>query len=267
MLPHENGTDQNLLSTRDVEILPGLTGQKKKRQSNFPQVAYREIKTHIGCQQICSRFLINMAGPVDSAKAISKKRKRKHGSRPTADDEEAPQAVKDTASSAVTTKNVTLPSKSAADKSAKKRKVSDSPSDEDNEESADEVEELDEEEDDNEGSEVEAENSPGVVNGDNDEAADLPTMDDVRLPQMEGELQQFTQLNLSEKTMKGIQEMGFETMTEIQQRTIPPLLAGRDVLGAAKTGSGKTLSFLIPAVEMLSALRFKPRNGTSTDWC
>jgi ATP-dependent RNA helicase DDX18/HAS1 len=40
------------------------------------------------------------------------------------------------------------------------------------------------------------------------------------------------------------------------------LLAGKDVLGAAKTGSGKTLAFLIPAIEILSALRFKPRNGT-----
>ncbi|KAK4971194.1 ATP-dependent RNA helicase [Elasticomyces elasticus] len=62
--------------------------------------------------------------------------------------------------------------------------------------------------------------------------------------------------------MKAIEEMKFEDMTEIQQRGIPPLLAGKDVLGAAKTGSGKTLAFLIPAVEMLSALRFKPRNGT-----
>jgi ATP-dependent RNA helicase DDX18/HAS1 len=55
--------------------------------------------------------------------------------------------------------------------------------------------------------------------------------------------------------------MGFESMTEIQQRAIPPLLAGKDVLGAAKTGSGQTLTFLIPAVEMLSDLRYKPRNG------
>jgi len=62
--------------------------------------------------------------------------------------------------------------------------------------------------------------------------------------------------------MKAIEDMKFESMTEIQQRGIPPLLAGRDVLGAAKTGSGKTLAFLIPAVEMLSSLRFKPRNGT-----
>jgi ATP-dependent RNA helicase DDX18/HAS1 len=86
-------------------------------------------------------------------------------------------------------------------------------------------------------------------------------MDAVSLPQPDGGPKKFTELNLSEKTLQGIKEMGFETMTEIQQRTIPPLLAGRDVLGAAKTGSGKTLAFLIPAIEMLSALRFKPRNG------
>jgi ATP-dependent RNA helicase DDX18/HAS1 len=72
----------------------------------------------------------------------------------------------------------------------------------------------------------------------------------------------FDELNLSERTMNAIKEMGFEKMTEIQQKAIPPLLSGRDVLGAAKTGSGKTLAFLIPAVEMLSQLRFKPRNGT-----
>ncbi|KAK8086498.1 P-loop containing nucleoside triphosphate hydrolase protein [Apiospora phragmitis] len=72
----------------------------------------------------------------------------------------------------------------------------------------------------------------------------------------------FAQLNFSEKTMKAIEEMGFKNMTAIQKRAIPPLLAGRDVLGAAKTGSGKTLAFLIPAIEMLTALRFKPRNGT-----
>ncbi|OAL45626.1 ATP-dependent RNA helicase HAS1 [Pyrenochaeta sp. DS3sAY3a] len=72
----------------------------------------------------------------------------------------------------------------------------------------------------------------------------------------------FSELNLSDRTMEAIKTMGFETMTEIQQKTIPPLLSGKDVLGAAKTGSGKTLAFLIPAIEMLSAMRFKPRNGT-----
>ncbi|KAI9684407.1 MAG: ATP-dependent RNA helicase [Trizodia sp. TS-e1964] len=82
------------------------------------------------------------------------------------------------------------------------------------------------------------------------------------LPQTGSDPKSFSELNLSEKTRQAIADMNFDTMTEIQQRGIPPLLAGRDVLGAAKTGSGKTLAFLIPAVEMLSSLRFKPRNGT-----
>ncbi|KAB1212704.1 DEAD-box ATP-dependent RNA helicase 27 [Morella rubra] len=49
---------------------------------------------------------------------------------------------------------------------------------------------------------------------------------------------------------------------KIQARAIPPLLLGKDVLGAARTGSGKTLAFLIPAVELLYNIRFAPRNGT-----
>lgn len=76
------------------------------------------------------------------------------------------------------------------------------------------------------------------------------------------ESDKFEDLKLSEKTMRAIQEMGFTKMTSIQCSAIPPLLAGKDVLGAAKTGSGKTLAFLIPAIEILSSLRFKPRNGT-----
>lgn len=56
--------------------------------------------------------------------------------------------------------------------------------------------------------------------------------------------------------------MGFTQMTEVQAKTIPPLLEGRDVLGAAKTGSGKTVAFMIPAIELLLRKNFKPRNGT-----
>ncbi|KAF2663718.1 DEAD-domain-containing protein [Microthyrium microscopicum] len=91
---------------------------------------------------------------------------------------------------------------------------------------------------------------------------DLPSGKQITLPTLNEEVTNFKDLHLSERTMKAIGAMGFESMTEIQQRSIPPLLAGKDVLGAAKTGSGKTLAFLIPAVEMLSSLRFKPRNGT-----
>ncbi|EEF33161.1 dead box ATP-dependent RNA helicase, putative [Ricinus communis] len=72
----------------------------------------------------------------------------------------------------------------------------------------------------------------------------------------------FESLGLSEPTRKAIQEMGFQYLTQIQARAIPPLLVGKDVLGAARTGSGKTLAFLIPAVELLYNVHFAPRNGT-----
>uniref|UniRef100_A0A8C0GLD3 ATP-dependent RNA helicase n=1 Tax=Chelonoidis abingdonii TaxID=106734 RepID=A0A8C0GLD3_CHEAB len=67
---------------------------------------------------------------------------------------------------------------------------------------------------------------------------------------------------VSENTLKGITDMGFTHMTEIQHKSIKPLLEGRDILAAAKTGSGKTLAFLIPAIELIYKLRFMPRNGT-----
>ncbi|KAF9507867.1 hypothetical protein BS47DRAFT_1373791 [Hydnum rufescens UP504] len=61
----------------------------------------------------------------------------------------------------------------------------------------------------------------------------------------------FSTLDLSENTQKALVEMGFSTMTPVQERTIPPLLAGKD-----------TLAFLIPSVELISRMKFKPRNGT-----
>ncbi|XP_030065687.1 ATP-dependent RNA helicase DDX18 [Microcaecilia unicolor] len=67
---------------------------------------------------------------------------------------------------------------------------------------------------------------------------------------------------VSENTLKGVAEMGFTDMTEIQHKSIRPLLEGRDVLAAARTGSGKTLAFLIPALELVYKLKFMPRNGT-----
>lgn len=191
-----------------------------------------------------------MPGPVDTAKSINK-RKRKHSSKAESDVAKPVQAK---SSPAVTPKkSIASTPKASAEKSTKKRKVSPSPSAE--EESADEVEVAEDAE------EVDAEENSDAEDTEAVNGTDLPTMEDVRLPQTEGKLQKFTELNLSEKTMQGINDMGFTTMTEIQQRTVPPLLAGRDVLGAAKTGSGKTLAFLLPAIEMLHALRFKPRNG------
>ncbi|KAG7254921.1 hypothetical protein CRUP_005622, partial [Coryphaenoides rupestris] len=65
---------------------------------------------------------------------------------------------------------------------------------------------------------------------------------------------------VSENTLKAVKEMGFEHMTEIQHKSIRPLLEGRDILAAARTGSGKTLAFLIPCIELIYKLKFMPRN-------
>ncbi|KAB0357741.1 hypothetical protein FD754_001897, partial [Muntiacus muntjak] len=67
---------------------------------------------------------------------------------------------------------------------------------------------------------------------------------------------------VNENTLKAIKEMGFTHMTEIQHKSVRPLLEGKDLLAAAKTGSGKTLAFLILAVELIVKLKFMPRNGT-----
>lgn len=72
----------------------------------------------------------------------------------------------------------------------------------------------------------------------------------------------FASLNVDDGIKKAIAEMGFETMTEIQAKSIPALLHGKDVSGSAKTGSGKTLAFLVPAVQLLYEAKYKPRNGT-----
>ncbi|KAF3352285.1 hypothetical protein VdG1_09238 [Verticillium dahliae VDG1] len=149
-------------------------------------------------------------------------------------------------------------------KSKKQKQAKDAAEEsEDNFESGSEEEEQDEEDEDEDPEEAEA-NEEDVATAANDQDADLeiPNREALTLPPSGEEAQDFSQLNLSEKTMKAIEGMGFTKMTEIQRRGIPPLLTGRDVLGAAKTGSGKTLAFLIPAIEMLSSLRFKPRNGT-----
>ncbi len=59
----------------------------------------------------------------------------------------------------------------------------------------------------------------------------------------------FNELNLSPEILKAVEEMGFETATKIQAGVIPPLLAGKDVVGQSETGSGKTAAFVIPLLE------------------
>jgi len=61
----------------------------------------------------------------------------------------------------------------------------------------------------------------------------------------------FEALGLREELVRAVEELGFEQPTEIQRGAIPPLLDGRDVLGQAQTGTGKTAAFGLPVLQRL----------------
>src|ERR1051325_1516970 len=63
----------------------------------------------------------------------------------------------------------------------------------------------------------------------------------------------FSQLGLRDSLVDVVAGLGYEAPTPIQSRTIPLLLAGRDVLGQAQTGTGKTAAFALPIVQRLEA--------------
>lgn len=63
----------------------------------------------------------------------------------------------------------------------------------------------------------------------------------------------FKELNLSDEMQKAIDEIGFEEATPIQAQSIPYIFEGRDIIGQAQTGTGKTCAFGIPAVDMLDS--------------
>ncbi len=65
--------------------------------------------------------------------------------------------------------------------------------------------------------------------------------------------QAFVALGATERTLPALATFGFQTPTPIQEQAIPALLNGRDVVGIAKTGSGKTVAFGVPMVEKLDA--------------
>lgn len=68
----------------------------------------------------------------------------------------------------------------------------------------------------------------------------------------------FTDLQLIEPVLKALQEEGYSTPTPIQQQAIPVVLQGRDILGCAQTGTGKTAAFAIPVIQLV--LRDKQRD-------
>jgi ATP-dependent RNA helicase DeaD len=66
---------------------------------------------------------------------------------------------------------------------------------------------------------------------------------------MEMETLSFEQLNLSPDILKAVKFMGFEAVSPIQEKAIPVMMAGRDLIGQAQTGTGKTAAFGIPLLE------------------
>src|SRR6476619_6913427 len=59
----------------------------------------------------------------------------------------------------------------------------------------------------------------------------------------------FKELGLSESTLEALTHLGYKSPTPIQDQAIPPLLEGRDVIGQAQTGTGKTAAFGLPLLE------------------
>ena len=61
----------------------------------------------------------------------------------------------------------------------------------------------------------------------------------------------FSDLGLSEATLKAITELGYEEPTPVQERTIPLMLEGSDVIAQAQTGTGKTAAFALPILDKI----------------
>jgi ATP-dependent RNA helicase DeaD len=69
----------------------------------------------------------------------------------------------------------------------------------------------------------------------------------------------FSDLGLPDALLRALSDVGYETPSPIQAATIPPLLAGRDVLGQAQTGTGKTAAFALPILARIDPAQAKPQ--------
>src|SRR3990167_1300446 len=67
----------------------------------------------------------------------------------------------------------------------------------------------------------------------------------------ESNLDSFSQLQLAPSLSRAVAELGYESMTPIQAQAIPKVLQGRDVMGAAQTGTGKTAAFSLPLLQRM----------------
>lgn len=61
----------------------------------------------------------------------------------------------------------------------------------------------------------------------------------------------FREFGLDKRLLEGIEAMGYETATPVQEQVIPPIIAGKDIIASAQTGTGKTAAFLLPLIHRL----------------
>jgi superfamily II DNA/RNA helicase len=105
----------------------------------------------------------------------------------------------------------------------------------------------------------------GVAAPDVEEAAAAPDAEEAAASPGEDEAEAeapvsgFRELGLSEPILRAVTEKGYLTPTPIQAQAIPFVLMGRDVLGCAQTGTGKTASFTLPMIDILSGSRARAR--------
>ena len=71
----------------------------------------------------------------------------------------------------------------------------------------------------------------------------------------------FNELNLSAPLLRAVAEAGYESPSPIQASAIPPVLAGRDLMGCAQTGTGKTAAFALPMLDRLTAAPAKKKGA------
>lgn len=69
----------------------------------------------------------------------------------------------------------------------------------------------------------------------------------------------FSEIKLQNKMLKNLESLGFTNMTEIQEKSLPVTLEGKDVIAKSKTGSGKTIAFGIPLLQNLDVKKFSPQ--------
>ena len=93
---------------------------------------------------------------------------------------------------------------------------------------------------------VQSQPNPGTVS-----PIGLALVDDVR----------FTDFNISDSLKNRLTNAGFITPTPVQAKAIPPALEGNDILATASTGTGKTLSFLIPMIQRMDATSVPSTRG------